>query len=149
MGELMMAYIFVKYLHLVGILVLFSALVLEHVLIKPTMSPKELARVSAVDLVYGVAASLVLGAGLLLWFLVGKGSDFYSSNPLFHIKLGLFFLVGLISIYPTLFFLKNRKSNESEVAIPKSIIMIVRFELLMILMLPLLALFMANGIGLA
>jgi putative membrane protein len=144
-----MAYIFVKYIHIVGIMVFVSSLVLEHMLIKPKMSPTEIGKVAIVDLVYGVSATTVLIAGLLLWFVVGKGANFYTPNPVFHAKVGIFVLVALISIYPTIFFIKNRRSTLQLVSMPKSIVMIVRFELLMVLLLPLLAVLMAQGYSLA
>jgi putative membrane protein len=144
-----MAYIFVKHIHIVGIMVFVSSLVLEHMLIKPKMSPAEVGKVAIVDAVYGASATIVLIAGLVLWFFVGKGSDFYTSNPVFHTKVAIFVLAALLSIYPTIFFIKNRKSTLQAVSIPKSIVLIVRLELLMVLLLPLFAVLMAQGYGLA
>ena len=144
-----MAYIIVKYFHIVGVMVFFASLVLEHLLIKPKMSPAEIGKVAIADLVYGASATFVLVAGLVLWFMVGKGSAFYTANPVFHAKVTIFVLVALLSIYPTVFFLKHRKSSAPVVAVPKAIIMIVRVELLMLLLVPLLAVLMAQGYGLA
>jgi putative membrane protein len=142
-----MGYAIVKYIHFLGIFVLFSTLVVEHVLAKGEMSPIDIKRLSIVDLIYGISAGLVLVAGLCLWFLVGKPSGFYSSNPVFQIKLGLFILVALLSAYPTAFFIKNRSSTSTVVQIPKAVIMTIRLELLVILVLPLLAVLMAQGFG--
>jgi len=102
-----MGYILIKYIHLVAILVLFSTLVVEHLLVKSEMSSIDIKKVSTIDLIYGLSAGVVLIAGLYLWLFVGKPSAFYSSNPIFHIKLGLFVLAALISIYPTVFFMKK------------------------------------------
>jgi len=143
-----MAYIFVKYLHIVAIMVFVSSLVLEHVLMKPKMSPAELGRVAITDLLYGVSATIIFMTGLVLWLVVGKGSDFYSSNPVFHAKVTIFVLIALVSIYPTIFFIKNRRSSLQVVPLPKPIVMMVRIELLMVLLLPLLAVLMAQGYGL-
>ncbi len=144
-----MAYIFVKYLHIVAIMVFVSALVLEHVLMKPKMSSAEMGRVAITDFVYGMSATVIFITGLVLWLAVGKGSDFYSSNPVFHAKVTIFVLVALVSVYPTIFFIKNRRSSSQVVLLPKPIVMMVRFELLMVLLLPLLAVLMAQGYGLA
>lgn len=143
-----MEYVLVKYLHLLGVFVLFSTLVIEHVLVKPEMSNADLKKISAIDLIYGLSVLVVLTAGLSLWFLVGKPSGFYSSNPVFHIKVGLFLLIGLLSIYPTAFFLKNRKSSASVIVVPRAVAMFIRVELLFLVLIPLLAVLMAQGYGL-
>ena len=43
---------------------------------------------------------LIFGFLRVIYF--EKGSDYYFSNSFFQIKLGLFILLGLISIYPTI-----------------------------------------------
>ena len=43
-----------------------------------------------------------------------KGSDFYLHNPWFHGKFGAFVLAALLSIYPTLAFLRWRKAAGSQ-----------------------------------
>lgn len=110
------------------------------------MTRMEIRRLSTVDVVFGFSAVVVLVTGLLLWFVYGKPAEFYTRNPVFHTKVLLFVIIGLLSIYPTLFFLKNRKGeNEEIVPIPKSLAMIIRFELLLVMLIPLLAVFMAQG----
>lgn len=144
-----MDYVIVKYLHMIGILALFASLVLEHSLLRPEVSAATMKKLAIVDGIYGLSALIVVVAGLLLWFQVGKGSAFYTPNHLLHLKVGLFVLVGLASIYPTIFFLKQRKTQAESITIPKAVIMIVRCEMLAILLIPLLAIMMAQGIGLS
>lgn len=143
-----MDYIIVKYLHLLGILTLFSCVVVEHLLVKEQMSPAEIRRVSVVDSVYGLSAGVVLAAGLVLWFVVGKGPSFYTANPIFHLKVSLFVVMGLLSIYPTLFFIKQRRATAASVTVPKWIKQMLRAQLAIALLLPLLAVLMAQGYGL-
>jgi putative membrane protein len=143
-----MSYIAIKYLHIVAMMVLFATLVVQHLLLKADMHTDELKRLRRVDRLYGLSALIVLVAGGLLWFTVGKDASFYSSNPIFHIKVTLFFIAGGLSIYPTLFFARQAKQENSQVPIPKKIIMLVRIQLLILLLIPLLAVLMANGIGL-
>lgn len=142
-----MSYVLVKYLHIVAILFMFACLVVEHLLIKQNMNPKELRRLATIDLIYGVSAILTFIAGLLLWFGVGKPAQFYSASMFFHIKVTLFVVIGLLSIYPTKTFLSLRRSPEELVTLPKVIIMLVRVELLIMLVLPLFAVLMAQGFG--
>ncbi len=145
----MITYILLRYAHFLSIFILVSSIVAEHLLLKPQMSRREIRRLSIIDAVYGISALLVVGIGLTLWFGGGKPAEFYSKNFLFHTKVGLFVLMAILSIYPTIFFLKNRKGESLEeiVEMPKMIVMLVRLELLLIVVIPLLATLMAQGVG--
>jgi putative membrane protein len=114
------------------------------------MSPAELKRLSRIDSIYGIAALTLLAAGLTLWLGgIGKPSLFYSQNWIFHIKLTLFITVGLLSIYPTVFFIKASKKTEESIAVPPIIFWLIRVELLIVFIIPMLAGLMAKGIGLS
>jgi putative membrane protein len=79
---------------------------------------------------------------------VGKPPIYYSKNWIFHVKISLYVAIGLLSIYPTVFFLKNRKGNAQErVTIPPAIFWMLRIELLLLFIIPLLAGLMAKGVG--
>ena len=96
-----------------------------------------------------VAAIVVLITGILQWITVGKPSAFYTKNWIFHLKIATFIVVGLISIYPTVFFAKAGKGKVGEsVSVPDGIFWAVRIELLLLFTLPLLAVLMARGVGL-
>lgn len=143
--------IILRYLHFISIFAIVGSLVSEHLLLKNTLSRRELDRLSKIDAVYGLAALVLLGVGMTLWLGgIGKPTDFYSKNPIFHVKLTLFVLIGILSIYPTVFFLKNRKGDpEEEIAVPKGIFWSLRLELLLLFVIPILAGLMAKGIGFA
>jgi putative membrane protein len=138
-----------RYFHFVSIFAIVGALVSEHLLLKPQLTRDEIRRLSLIDAVYGMAALTLLGVGLTLWLSgVGKPSTWYSLNWIFHLKITCFLLVGLLSIYPTVFFIKNRKGPATEtVLIPKIIVMLIRFELLLLFIIPLLAGLMSRGVG--
>lgn len=140
-----------RYFHFISIFAIVGTLVCEHLLLKKEMTRLELGRVARIDGVYGIAALTLLGAGLTLWLgEFGKPAIFYTKNWIFHTKLTLFIIIGLLSIYPTVFFLKNRKGNpEEHITIPNSIFWLLRMELLLLFIIPVLAGFMAKGIGLA
>ena len=95
-----------------------------------------------------MSAVAVLFIGLVLWLWVGKPAEFYSTNPVFHVKLGLFLVVFLLSLYPTIFFFKNRKSEEEVIQVPKAIVTLLRLEIILLVPIPILATLMARGIGL-
>jgi putative membrane protein len=141
--------ILLRYIHFISIFAIVGSLVSEHLLLKKSMTRAEIGRVSRIDAVYGLAALTLVIAGLTLWLgSVGKPSWFYSKNWVFHLKITLVAVVGLLSIYPTVFFLRNRKGIASEtVVIPSSVFMMVRIELLLLLVIPLLAGLMAHGVG--
>lgn len=143
--------IILRYLHFISIFAIVCSLVSEHLLLKNSLSRRELDRLSKIDAVYGLAALVLLGVGMTLWLGgIGKPTDFYSKNPIFHVKLTLFVLIGILSIYPTVFFLKNRKGDpEEEIAVPKGIFWSLRLELLLLFVIPILAGLMAKGIGFA
>jgi putative membrane protein len=141
--------IFLRYIHFISIFAIVGSLTSEHLLLKKRLTRAEIGRLSRIDAIYGIAAVILLIAGLTLWLgSIGKPAVFYSKNWIFHTKITLFVLVGLLSIYPTIFFIKNRKGNPDEVVdIPTSIFMMLRLELLLLVVIPLLAGLMAHGVG--
>ena len=143
-----MLYTFIRTLHIVAIFVLTGALVIENMALKPTINGEDARNLAKVDAVYGIAAVLTLLFGLTLWLWVGKPSEFYSLNPIFQFKLGLFFLLALLSIYPTMFFLRNRKSTADAIEVPPAIGILTKLELVLLFIIPLLAFLMTRGIGL-
>ena len=145
--------ILIPYLHYIGIMVLMGSLITEHVVLKPGINKSQIKSLATTDLIYGIAAAVVLVTGLLRWFVVDvKGAEFFNKNPLFHIKVTLFVVIVILSIFPTLKFLKWRKSvrkgQEVEVteAEAKKQLMFIRIELLLLAIIPLLAVMVSMGV---
>ncbi len=113
------------------------------------MSRLEIKRIAKIDAIYGLGALLVLVAGLTLWFWVGKPASIYSRNWLFHSKLTLFIILGILSIYPTIFFLKNKKGQDldTNIDVPYTVILLLRLELIILFIIPALASFASLGFG--
>ncbi|WP_371231069.1 DUF2214 family protein [Pseudomonas sp. QE6] len=148
-----MAQAIAAYLHYLSIFILFALLVLEHRLFRLPLDLERARSLIVIDIAYGACAGVVLltGAARVLWF--AKGADFYLHNSLFHAKVGLFVLVALLSILPTMTFL-NWRNDLKAGRIPqvsarqcKLVTMTIRLELLALLILPLLATLMARGYG--
>jgi len=143
--------ILVRYLHFISIFTMVSSIVVELVLVKPKLTRNEIKRLSVVDGVYGLSAVLVVAMGLTLWFGVGKPANFYTNNWIFHSKVGLAILMGILSIYPTVFFMKQRTkkgaNGDELVDVPKGIKRTICLELLLVLIIPLMASMMAKGVG--
>jgi putative membrane protein len=100
------------------------------------------------DLFFGIFALLTVATGLFRIYYYGKGEDYYLSNLIFVLKVSLFILVGLLSIYPALQFLKSRKLNIETVELKN--FRIIRFlfiiEVILLLIIPFLAVLVAKGI---
>lgn len=142
----MTADLLVRYFHFLAIFVLFSLLTVEHMLLKSRVEAATMKKLAVLDIAFGISALVVLVAGLGLWLWVGKPAGFYSHNWVFHTKVTLFVVVGILSFFPTRFIVKNRRTTV-DVDVPKWIVMLVRVELLLLCIIPLLAVLMANGVG--
>ncbi|WP_197388519.1 DUF2214 family protein [Ralstonia pseudosolanacearum] len=141
------------YLHYLSIFTLIVFVTAEAVVLRPDMTPAIRKRLSIYDAVYGASAGAVLVSGLLRLFYGAKGVAFYVHNPVFHIKMGLFVLVALMSIPPTLTILRWKRQGKTLpdfVPTPAEIAKVRRWVMLeahLIIFIPLAAVLMARGIG--
>lgn len=144
----MHAFLIYKYLHFIAVFAIVAALSIEAFAISSSMTRARLRRLARIDALYGAGAVLLLFAGMMLWWKVGKPAAYYSNNHLFLAKIALFALMGVLSIYPTVFFLKQSKGKQEEVVqVPAAVRRCIYLELLLLLAIPLLAVLMAQGIG--
>jgi putative membrane protein len=139
--------ILIRYLHLFAVVILAGSVIIENMAIAKTVTKEDIHQLLKVDAAYGISAAVVLACGLALWLWVGKPSEFYNTNPLFHAKVALFILVGLLSIYPTVFFIRQRRNDSDSISVPNGVIKALRVELILLAIIPLLAFLMARGIG--
>src|SRR5882672_4980212 len=143
----------IAYLHFVSAFLVAAFLVAEFFLCTGDLQPAQVKALARVDLYYLIAAAAVLVGGVLRVFAVGKGAGFYLNNPVFYIKVTLFVAVGLISVRPTLQFIRwNRAINTGQERIlhDADIAMARRYialELALLAFIPLMAVLMARGIG--
>lgn len=142
------------FLHFITALGVVVSLVYERITFRPSLSITDAKRIQKADLIYGISALTVLIVGFIRIYFFEKGSNFYFSSPFFYVKLGAFSLVGLLSIYPTIRFLKWNKQLKSgqEPTISSSEYQTIRtllnLEILGILIMLFAASAMARGIGL-
>ncbi len=144
----------VAYVHYLSFMLCFGALVLERRLIKADPARGEAILMVITDIVYGIAALLVLLSGILRVLHYGQGSDFYTANPLFWWKVGLYLSVGALSLYPTITYIlwaiplrKGELPQVSE-ALAGRLRWVLNIELAGFVSIPLLATLMARGVGL-
>src|SRR5262245_3089742 len=96
------------FLHHISAFVLFAALVVELVLIRGALTVESARKIQVADMIFGISAGALLLIGLLRVFHFEKGAYYYFHSWAFLAKLSLFVIVGLISIVPTLEFLRWR-----------------------------------------
>jgi putative membrane protein len=110
-------------------------------------------RIARVDAWFGIAAAAVVAAGVARVFLGDKGAAYYGANSLFWAKMAVFALVGMLSILPTLQFLRWRREGRADPAFrpdPRALASVRRFlfiEAALVALLPILAAGMARGFG--
>ena len=142
--------IIVAWMHYVSIMLMVASLLGEHLLLKPEMDVAQARTLQRLDIVYGASATIVLVTGLLRLFLE-KGPAYYNHHIAFHILFGLFVIAALLSIYPTMVFLRWRadtkagKGQQLAAAQFRKIQMIVRVEMTLLLLAPFFATWMAHG----
>jgi putative membrane protein len=149
----MLSNIILPWLHYLAILMMAGAAVAELYLLKLKPSDEVVRTLSRVDLVYGITAGAVLVTGLLRVYHGGKGADYYWHNGAFHGVLGLFILAALISLVPTVRFMRWKKALEtgalpSETDIRKTR-PLVHVQLTLVAVIALLITLVARGYGAA
>lgn len=141
------------WLHFIAIFATVALLALEVMLTRTVHLPRTLPVLTRIDLAYFAAAMATLGSGLLRLFFGAKGSAFYLGNPVFWGKMGLFLLIGVLSIPPTLQFARWARAlrQDANFLPPPAAIATARrwllIEMLLLAMLPGLAALMARGLG--
>jgi len=144
---------FAAFLHFLAAFVLFATLAVEIVLTRPPLELARAKRLVVVDMTYGLAALTVLLAGFarVLWY--EKGPAYYFHDVPFIVKIALFAVVGLISIYTTIAFARMRPAlRRGEVptidaAKLKRIRLVIHVEATLVVAIILCASLMAHGIG--
>jgi len=144
----------VAYVHYLSFMLCFAALVVERRLIRPNPDRRTATVMVITDVVYGMAALALLVSGIMRVLYFGQGSEFYTTNPLFWWKVGLYLSVGGLSLYPTITYVlwaiplrKGELPKVSE-ALASRLGWIINIELVGFALIPLLATLMARGVGL-
>ncbi|HST00351.1 MAG TPA: DUF2214 family protein [Usitatibacter sp.] len=141
------------YLHFMSIFVLFAYMVVETVMLRGTLDAERIRRLGRVDIIYFGAAMAVLATGLLRAIFGMKGADYYFSWWPIYAKLGTFVVIGVISVIPTLAYIRWRRMLERDPAwkVPadeqKKMRRIVMIQLHLAALIPVFAVIMARGIG--
>ena len=144
----------VAYVHYLSFMLCFAALVLERWLIRPNPDRKTATAMVITDIVYGIAALGLLVSGIFRVLYFGQGSAFYTENPLFWWKVGVYLSVGALSLYPTITYilwalpLRRGEAPQVSEALATRLSWILNVELLGFAAIPFMATLMARGVGL-
>jgi putative membrane protein len=97
--------------HHILVFSLFGVLFAELVMVREGVDLATVARVGRIDLMYGVLAGLIIAVGFSRAIFAAKGWAYYSHNLFFHLKVGTFVVIGLLSIPPTVAYIRWRRAG--------------------------------------
>lgn len=141
------------YLHFTAVFVLFSFMVVEAMMMRGALDAAAVRLLGRVDLWFFGSAIVVLATGFLRLVYGARGPDFYLSSWPVYVKVGLFLAVGVISVGPTLRFIRWRRMFERDPAwrVPdderRSVRRTLMVELHLAALIPLMAVIMSRGLG--
>ena len=141
------------FLHHLAVFTLAAAVAVQFVLIRSELDAANARRLSAADAVLGLSALAALVFGLLRVFYFEKGATYYFQSVPFIVKLSVFVIVALASIYPTVQFASWRKAlrrGPMPAVAPgklRAIRKVIHWELAGIVVILLCAALMARGVG--
>ncbi|MBX3626797.1 MAG: DUF2214 family protein [Rhizobacter sp.] len=150
----MLASSFIAFLHFVFAFGIVATLFFEWFTFSKAPTWREAKQLAMADRWYGAFAGGLLVVGLLRVFSFEKGWDFYKAMPFFHLKLTLFVVIGLLSIYPTISFARWKSALQAGQApqIPEAqyqrISRLLNLQMLLLVPLVLSASLMAKGVRL-
>ena len=139
------------FLHHLAAFTVVATIAIEFVLLRGELTLWSARRLQVVDLILGIAATILLVVGLSRVFWFEKGAAYYFHNHAFLTKFALFIIVAILSLVPTREFLSWRKAVKAggapvvEPGKLKRVRMIVHIELAAIVLILLCAAMMAKG----
>tara|TARA_B100000579_G_scaffold139925_1_gene113722 strand:- start:228 stop:716 length:489 start_codon:yes stop_codon:yes gene_type:complete len=145
----------VAYIHYLSFMVCFGALIFERISLKTNPTRREAISMVVADIIYGIAGVALLVSGIYRVIKFGQGSEFYTQNPIFWIKIIVFALVGSLSLYPTITYVlwaiplsKGTLPKVTDKLVSR-LRLVIQIELVGFASIPFFASLMARGVGLA
>ena len=141
------------YLHFLSIFLLFAFLTVQAVLIKRALDAATIRLLGRMDIWYFASAMAVLATGFLRAVFGAKGPDFYFSGWPIYVKIAMFLAVGIISVTPTLAFIRWRRMLDHDAAwkVPegeqKKMRRLVMIEVHIAALIPIFAVIMSRGLA--
>jgi putative membrane protein len=141
------------YAHILAILTMVVFLASEAALCRVQwLNAAVVERLVKIDMVYVASAIAVLLTGMARTFWGMKGTAWYWTNPLLHIKVTLLVVIFLLSINPTLTFFRWRRELRATGTLPdegqiRAARKLVMWQAHILPVIPLAAVFLARGYG--
>lgn len=139
--------------HHVLIFSIAAILAFELGVVRQGLSAVDIRRVGRADAWYGILAALIIAVGFARAIYAAKGWAYYSVNTFFWAKLIAFGIVGVLSVPPTIAYIRWRSALKKDAAFlpaPAAIASARRFlwaEVAIFALIPIFAAAMARGYG--
>jgi putative membrane protein len=139
--------------HHLLVFALAGVLAFELGAIRDGMTGTDARRLARVDMWYGILAAAIIIVGFSRAVFAAKGWAYYSTDLFFWAKIAAFALVGLLSVIPTVKFIRWRRATRADPAFAPSaqevasIRRILWIEVAVFAFIPLFAAAMARGYG--
>ena len=137
--------------HHLAVFGMITVIAWEMAIARPGIGAQEVLRLARIDTAYGILALIVLAVGFARAIFAAKGWDYYSGNGFFHAKLGAFVAAGVLSIWPTMAFIRWRRAlKDNPAALPaegevRRVRLFIHLELGLIALMLVFAAAMARG----
>ena len=141
------------YLHFTAIFLLFAFLTVQVILIRQPLDMRTVRLLGRMDIWYFSSAIAALVTGVLRATIGAKGPDFYFNSWPIYVKIGLFLAVGLLSVKPTMTFIRWKRMCERDAAwqVPPgeqaAMRRLVMIEVHLAALIPVFAVIMSRGLG--
>ena len=134
--------------HHLLIFIIYGVVFTEFWVVRPGISATTVARLASIDAWYGGGAGAVVIIGLCRAIFAAKGWAYYSHNAFFWAKIGTFAAIGVLSVPPTIAFIRWRRApgGPGDEAI-RAVRRYLHMELGLFILLPIFAAAMARGYG--
>ena len=102
------------YLHFTAVFLLFAFLTTQLVLLRAPLDEKAIRLLGRIDIWYALSAAGALLTGMLRLGFGAKGAEFHLAHWPLYAKVGLFLAVALLSIKPTLAYIRWRRALDHD-----------------------------------
>jgi putative membrane protein len=143
----------VAYLHFTAIFLLFAFLTVQIILIRQPLDMRTVRLLGRMDIWYFSSAMAALATGFLRATVGAKGADFYFNAWPIYAKIALFLAIGLISVKPTMTFIRWKRMYERDAAwqVPAAeqaaMRRLIMVEVHLAALIPVFAVIMSRGLG--
>tara|TARA_R100000656_G_C3905899_1_gene119828 strand:+ start:76 stop:519 length:444 start_codon:yes stop_codon:yes gene_type:complete len=141
------------FFHHIAAFSLFSALIYQGIVIRKPFTQQTAQSLIKSDQLYGLSALTILLVGFARVLYLEKGAAFYFHSMPFIIKISLFVLIGILSIYPSVTFfswrttIKKHQFPDVSLTTLTRIRRVIYIEVAALIAVILCAAMMAKGVG--